>query len=174
MDTKTKVLLVWVAGLLAVGGCCEHDQTLWINPLNVQAQEIGGTWKVVDGDKLIADFGADQAGAEMARDAIKHYRFTSMHRLGPNSEIMYFTCLGWTPMGAFPGVVALPIQTENVAAVESPPGAWKVTDGVRSIANFGADKRCAESAAMAIKLRGFRYQCFVGSAAPPPMMFFRR
>jgi hypothetical protein len=51
---------------------CYPEDCLGFNPDNVQAVNIGGRWKVVDGSHWILDFGTSQANAEKARDPLPH------------------------------------------------------------------------------------------------------
>src|SRR5216684_7050141 len=43
---------------------CYPEDCLGINPVNVDAKKISGTWKVVDGNHWMMDFGANAAGAK--------------------------------------------------------------------------------------------------------------
>src|SRR6266852_5592955 len=43
---------------------CYPEDCLGINPANVQAKNVGGSWKVVDGNHWMMDFGSKQANAK--------------------------------------------------------------------------------------------------------------
>ena len=155
---------------------CYPEDCLGFNPDNVQAVNIGGRWKVVDGSHWILDFGGSQANAEKARDIIKHYGMDEICFVGRPSRtgqqlVMYFKVNGGAPAGAFPGEDAIPFNPANVTAQQA-GGRWKVTEGSMWMLDFGVSEANARKAAALIREYGFQYQCFVGRPGPP-MMYFR-
>jgi hypothetical protein len=61
------------------------------NPQSITVEQIAGTWKVVDGDHWILDFGASQDNANKALQIIKKYNFDHICFVGrPGLEMMYF------------------------------------------------------------------------------------
>jgi Lysyl oxidase len=155
---------------------CYPEDCLGFDPGNVQAVNIGGRWKVVDGSHWILDFGASQANAQKARDIIKHYGMNEICFVGRPSPtgqqlMMYFKVNGAAPAGAFPGEDAIPFNPANVVAQQA-GGRWKVTEGSMWMLDFGVSEANARKAAAIIREYGFSYQCFVGRPGAP-MMYFR-
>jgi len=156
---------------------CYPEDCLPFNPRTVQAKKVGGTWKVVDGNHWMLDFGSNQANAKKARDIIKHYRMTEICFVGRPSPthkqlMMYFTASGAAPAGPFPGEDVIPFNPTTLQA-QQVGGRWKVTDGSSWLLDFGVSQANAEKAVWVIKKYGFQWQCFVGRPNAP-MMYFRR
>jgi hypothetical protein len=82
------------------------------NPAHVEAQNVGGSWKVGADNKWLLDFGASpdvypqrQERAKMARDIMRHYDVRQMCLVGPPlpDGMMYFRSGNSLPTGPFPG-----------------------------------------------------------------------
>jgi hypothetical protein len=71
---------------------CYPEDCLGFNNANVQAQNVGGSWKVVDGDHWMLDFGVGEANARKAVWLIKKYGFSFICFVGsrPDPPMMYF------------------------------------------------------------------------------------
>jgi len=55
-----------------------EEDCLTFDPNLVEAKLVNGSWKVVQGNNWMLDFGANgQANAQMAVNIIKHYRMNS-------------------------------------------------------------------------------------------------
>jgi hypothetical protein len=156
---------------------CYPEDCIGFNPSTVQAKNVGGSWKVVDGDHWILDFGAKEANAKKARDVIKHYGMNRICFVGRPSRtgkqlMMYFKINNSAPSGSFPGEDAIQFNTANVNA-QQVGGRWKVTEGPMMMLDFGVSEANARKAVWLIKKYGFRFQCFVGRPNAP-MMYFRK
>ena len=156
---------------------CYPEDCLDFNPQTVQATNINGRWKVVDGNHWILDFGSKEADAEKARDVIKHYSMNSICFVGRPDRtgeqlMVYFLVNSQTPSGSFAGEDAIAFNPVNVAAQEV-SGRWKVTDGPTWMLDFGVSEANARKAVWIIKKYGFQFQCFVGRPHAP-MMYFRQ
>jgi S1-C subfamily serine protease len=58
---------------------------------NVEVRQIGGRWKLVDGDHWILDFGTSQAEARQALSYVLRYRFGAICFVGrPDPSLTYF------------------------------------------------------------------------------------
>lgn len=156
---------------------CYPEDCLRINPNNVDAKKIAGTWKVVDGSHWMMDFGANSAGAKKARNIIKFYKMDQMCFVGRPSKggkqlMMYFKVGGKAPSGPFAGEDALGFNPATTEAKQI-GGRWKVVDGSHMMLDFGVSEANARKSVWVIKKYGFRFICFV--ARPnPPMMYFRK
>lgn len=156
---------------------CYPEDCIPFNPSTVQAKQIAGRWKVVDGDHWILDFGAKRKNAERARDIIRHYKMNRICFVGRPSRtrkqlMMYFKVGSTAPSGPYAGEDAIPFNTANVAA-QQVGGRWKVTDGSMWLLDFGMSEANARKAAWIIQHYGYKYQCFVGRPNAP-MMYFRK
>jgi hypothetical protein len=67
------------------------DDCIRVNPMNVEAQNVGGRWKVVDGSTWLLDFASNRDGAEQARDTIRYYRLSQQCFVGrPGPSMQYW------------------------------------------------------------------------------------
>lgn len=67
------------------------EDCVGFNPNNVQAKNVGGRWKVVDGNHWMIDFDKKEAEAKIAVQTIRHYGWNQMCFVGrPNAPMMYF------------------------------------------------------------------------------------
>lgn len=58
---------------------------------NVEVRQIGGRWKLVDGNHWILDFGSSQAEARQALSYVLRYRFSAICFVGrPDPSVTYF------------------------------------------------------------------------------------
>lgn len=72
-------------------GAMPGEDAITIDPDQVKAEEINGTWKVTSGDIWCLDYGQDRQACEQAADVIKTYRFTKHCFVGkPARAMMYF------------------------------------------------------------------------------------
>src|SRR5205085_313845 len=55
----------------------------------VQLRQDGSDWKLASGGLVLADFGPNLHDAQLALSALRHYRFTELHRVG--GEQAYLT-----------------------------------------------------------------------------------
>ena len=156
---------------------CYPEDCIGFNPANVQAKNVGGSWKVVDGDHWMLDFSSSQANANKARNIIKHYRMNRMCFVGRPSKtgkqlMMYFKINNSAPSGTFPGEDAIGFNPSNVQASQV-NGSWKVVEGSHWMLDFGVSEANARKAVWIIQKYGFKFMCFVGRPNAP-MMYFRK
>ena len=155
---------------------CYPEDCLSFNPKNVTAKKIAGSWKVVDGNHWMLDFGSKQKDAKKAVKIIKFYgmnRICFVGRPAPGGKqlMMYFKINDKAPVGSFLGEDAVPFSNFNVSA-QFVTNRWKVVDGSHWILDFGISEANARKAVWLIKKYGFNDICFVGRPNPP-MMYFR-
>ena len=61
------------------------------NPMNVQAQHVGGAWKIVEGSMWMLDFGANHAAADRAVATIQNYNLNRQCFVArPNPPMAYW------------------------------------------------------------------------------------
>ena len=67
------------------------EDCLAVNPANVEARNVGGAWKVVQGNQWMLDFGSNRAGAEEAVRIIQHHNLNRQCFVArPNPPMTYW------------------------------------------------------------------------------------
>jgi hypothetical protein len=133
-----------------------------LSPQNVAIQQIQNRWKVVDGSNWLLDYGSDKAGAERARDAIRHYGLTKECFIGrPNPSMTYWLVGTQPPSGALIGEDCIPF-TPSRLVIANIMGRWFLLEGKMSLLAFDFSQVEAKGALSVIQRYDFRYQCFVG------------
>jgi hypothetical protein len=148
------------------------EDCITFNPNTTEVKEIGGRWKIVDGNHWMFDFGSNKAEAEKAFNIIRYYRMNSTCFVGrPDPSFTYLLVSGNAPEGAFVGEDSIPFNPATIEVKEI-GGRWKIVDGSQWMFDFGSNKVEAETAFAIIKKYGFRYSCFVGR--PNPSFIYMR
>jgi hypothetical protein len=127
----------------------------------------GASWKVVDGDHLMFDFGADQEEAERTLAVIKHYGMNQscfVGRPNPQLKFMYALVSGAPPTGAMPGEECESLNPITLSLIEI-GGSWIIADGGRWLFNFGEKERDARMAFEIINSYQFTESCRVGQSS---------
>jgi hypothetical protein len=142
------------------------EDCISFNPATTTAQQIQGSWKVVDGSHWMFDFGTNKAEAEQTLAIIKNYRMNQSCFVGrPNASFQYMLVSGNSPAGAFAGedCVSFNPATTTVQQIQ---GSWKVVDGSHWIFDFGNKESEAKQTLAIIKKYGFTRSCYVGRPGP--------
>ena len=136
------------------------------NPATTTAQQIQGSWKVVDGSHWMFDFGSKKDEAERALAIIKHYRMSQSCFVGrPQASFQYMLVGGNAPAGSFAGEDCVSFNP-TTTTVQQIQGSWKVVDGSHWIFDFGNKENEARQALAIIKKYGFTRSCYVGRPGP--------
>lgn len=145
-----------------------------INYQFVEAKQVNGSWKVVEGDHWIMDFQEHADEAQMAAKTIRTYKMTDMCFVGRGTArpMMFFLSDGAAPVGKVDGEDKNWIDPEQVKAEEI-DGRWKITCGTIWMEDFDKNAEIAKEGAALIKLYGFNRHCFVGRPGAP-MEYFTR
>jgi Lysyl oxidase len=147
------------------------------NRANVAAVQVGGRWKVAEGNHWMLDTGTSQAEAQRAVEIINHYKLASMcfvgrPRCGDVRPMMYWlTDSGRAPSGQLAGEDCLGFDRDNLAVVEI-GGRWKIVEGTHWILDFGPGEGNARAALHFIRKHRFDQICFVGRP-DPSMTYFK-
>jgi hypothetical protein len=147
------------------------------NRANVAAVQVGGRWKVAEGNHWMLDTGTSQGEAERVVEIINHYGlafmcFVGRPRCGDVRPMMYWlTDAGRAPSGQLPGEDCIPFDRNNLAVVEI-GGRWKVVEGTHWILDFGPGEGNARAALHFIRKYRFDQICFVGRP-DPSMTYFK-
>ncbi|MGY1709854.1 trypsin-like peptidase domain-containing protein [Geodermatophilus sp. SYSU D00758] len=81
----------YLAGGRAPQGTLPGEDCISFDPAEVQVQQVGGSWKLVDGDHWILDFGTAQDEARQALSYVLRYGFRSICFVGrPGPSMTYF------------------------------------------------------------------------------------
>ncbi|MFE7630190.1 trypsin-like serine peptidase [Kocuria sp. NPDC057446] len=73
-------------------GSLPDEDRIGFDPATVEVRQVGGRWKLVDGDHWILDFGTSQAEARQALSYVLRYGFRWICFVGrPDPSMTYFT-----------------------------------------------------------------------------------
>ena len=143
-----------------------REDCISFNPVTTTVQQLQGSWKVVDGNNWMFDFGANKVEADQTLAIIKKYRMNQACFVGrPNPSFQYMLVSGNAPVGALGGEDCIPFNPATIT-VQQLQGSWKVVDGNNWMFDFGANKVEADQALAIIKKYGFTQSCFVGRPGP--------
>lgn len=88
----------WLVNDRAPAGPIEGEDAIPFNPANTIVKQINGSWKIVDGDHWMLDFGGDENMARVALEVIRKYGFEFMCFVGkPARKMCYFRTGGAAP-----------------------------------------------------------------------------
>jgi hypothetical protein len=142
------------------------EDIVTFNPRTAEVKEIYGRWKIVDGSRMLFDFGNKRSEAERALAIIKHYRMNQSCFVGrPDPSFQYLLVSGRAPQGSYPGEDCVSFDPHK-AQVKQISGRWKIVDGNRWVFDFGNKRDEAELALLIIKKYGFSKSCYLGRPDP--------
>lgn len=150
-----------------------NEDCIGFNWQNVQTRNVGGRWKVTDGNSNMLDFASNQVGAVRARAIIRHYRMNKHCFVGrPGPSMKYWLVNNQAPSGGLQGEDCLPFNLAQTE-VRQVQGRWKIMDGNHAMLDFANNRAEADTSLAIMNRYNFGRICFV--ARPnPPMMYFRR
>ncbi|MEC9486564.1 MAG: CARDB domain-containing protein [Prosthecochloris sp.] len=143
-----------------------QEDCVSFNPKSVRVRRINGSWKIVDGNHWLFDFGSKRDEAMKAYRIIRHYQMNRSCFVGrPDPSFTYMLVGSNAPSGSFPGedCVSFNPQTIEVKRINN---RWKIVDGNHWVFDFGNRKAEAVKAYNVIRKYGFRYSCYVGRPDP--------
>jgi hypothetical protein len=142
-----------------------------LNPETTKAASVRDSWKLVDGNHWILDFGNKRQDAEKAEAIVKYYKLSRYcFARRPKPSFVYWLVGDQSAVGSMPGEDCVSFNPDTVGA-SFVNGAWKVVDGSHWMFEL-PNQRDAQRAVQAIKRYGFRRSCFVGR--PGPSMSYLR
>lgn len=156
-------------------GIAALEDCLSINPAQVSAAHAGGSWKLVQGDRWLFDFGNDpdsEAQANQALRVVRHYGINQSCFVGrPGPSMTYLLSGRRAPQGGVSGEDCIGF---NAGAVEvrADGNRWLMTDGRSRMVMFN-DAEEAFLSLFLVRYYGFTHQCFVGRPNPP-LRYWRR
>ncbi|MBI5687937.1 MAG: carboxypeptidase regulatory-like domain-containing protein [Verrucomicrobia bacterium] len=109
----------WLVNGQAPAGPIEGEDALPFNPASTIVKQINGSWKIVDGDHWMLDFGGDENLARMALEVIRKYGFEFMCFVGkPARKMCYFRTGGAAPPPPTPPPAPVGAARLKVTVVE--------------------------------------------------------
>jgi hypothetical protein len=154
------------------------EDVIAFDPARAEVRQIGGRWKVVDGDNWLLDFDDKEAQARQAFRVIRHYGLNQLCFVAnPARVLSYYLVSGRAPAGPMDGEDAIAfdparLEVREFADTRPPCGKWKVVQGDTWLLDFHQEAD-ARRAVEIIRRHGFEYLCFVGRPQPS-MIYFRR
>lgn len=143
-----------------------QEDCISFNPNTTTVKNINGSWKIVDGNQWMFDFGNKKNEAYRALKIIKHYKMNRSCFVGrPDPSFLYMLTPGGAPKGGIPGEDCVSFNP-NTIEVKKINGRWTIVDGNHLMFSFGNKKAEAEKAFAVIKKYGFTRTCFVGRPDP--------
>ena len=96
--TPQPAMEYWLVNGQAPAGPIEGEDAIPFNPPNTTVKQINGSWKIVDGDHWMLDFGNDENLARVALETIRKLGFEFMCFVGkPARKMCYFRTGGAAP-----------------------------------------------------------------------------
>jgi len=138
------------------------EDCIRFDPATLNARQVKGRWKIVDGDHWLFDFGSNQAAARQSLKVISHYRMDRACFVGrPGPLFSYMLAKGGSPSGSMANedCVAFDLKRVTVSNIQ---GSWKIVSGRRWLFDFGQSQAEARQALAVIRRYGFNQSCFVG------------
>lgn len=136
------------------------------DPGAAEVKNVGGRWKIVEGNHLLFDFD-NQAEAAQALKTMKFYGLNQSCFVGrPDPSFKYLLINGAAPPAvAMEGEDCIGFNPAT-AEVKKMGGIWKIVDGSHAMFDFGNKEAEARNALGIIKKYGFSNSCFVGRPGP--------
>jgi len=137
------------------------EDCIGFNPGLVTVAHIGGSWKVVQGNMWILDFGGNKSAADRAASVIIGENFNQQCFVNrPNAAMMYWKSGNHVPSSQMPGQDCVGNDPATTTA-QNVGGAWKVVDGSHWMLDYGGDQASANQAVAVIKKYHLNRQCFI-------------
>jgi hypothetical protein len=146
-------------------------------PLDVRQVRLvqqGKDWKLVCGNYLIANFGADERDALRGESLFHTYRFTEQCLVGrPKPVFSFFLTKTGAPHGLTLGLCGISFVADRLALKNTEEG-WEIGDNGMSLIRFGDKAEEAKQTLKAIQRYQFDTLCRLGSPKNPAMTVLLR
>jgi cathepsin L len=137
------------------------------NHATTTVKKVNNSWKIVDGDHSIFDFGKNQTAANRSLKIIKFYKMNSSCSVGrPDPVFNYFLVGNTAPRGNMSGQDCIKFNPDAIQIREI-DGRWRISHGNKMMYDFGNKIDEAYHAFNMIKKYGFTHQCYVKGPKPP-------
>ncbi len=143
-----------------------QEDCIAFNPRNVDVRQVNGSWKIVEGNHWMFDFGNKRDEARTAYRIIRHYNTDKSCFVGrPNPSFTYMLSANRAPSGAMRGEDCIAFNPRHIV-VKRINGSWKIVEGSHWMFDFGNKRDEAEQSAAIIRKYGFTQACYVGRPHP--------
>jgi len=150
------------------------EDCISFNPATAQAALVQNSWKLVNGNMWMLDFGSgpnSQSEAQAAEAIVKRYKFTKQCFVGrPDPSFAYWLVGNASATGSIPKEDCVGFNPANVQ-VSTTGGLIRMVDGNHALFAF-PNQAEAQRAVQIVKHYGFNNSCFVGR--PGPSMTYQR
>jgi uncharacterized protein YjdB len=144
----------------------QADNCVSLNPNTATVANVQGSWKVVDGNRWLFDFGQDKAAADRSLSLIKTYGMNQSCSVGsPQASFTYMLVAGRAPAGSVTGEDCLPFNP-SALSVANVQGNWTIVEGNAWRFSFGSKEADARQALAIIQRYGFSQSCYVARPNP--------
>jgi len=165
-DNRTDYFNVYTFKQAPAPAAAVTEDCIPFSPANAQVVKISNSWKIVDGNHWIFDFGNNRGEADKALSIIKRYGMTRSCFVGrPDPSFQYMSINGIAPAGAMPGEDCISFNPATIE-VKNIGGRWKIVDGGHFMFDFAGQESEARLAFAIIRNYGFNKSCFVGRPDP--------
>jgi len=143
-----------------------REDCIAFDPGRISVEQLRGSWKVVEGNHWLFDFGGNRDEARSAYRIIRHYRMNQSCFVGrPNPSFTYMLSNNTAPAGSLRGEDCVAFDPARLS-VERLHGSWKVVEGNHWLFDFGPREDEARQTLSLIRKYGFTKSCFVGRPQP--------
>jgi C1A family cysteine protease len=137
------------------------------NHTTTTVKKVNNSWKIVDGDHSMFNFGKNQAAANRSLKVIKFYKMNSSCSVGrPDPVFNYFLVGNSAPGGNMSGQDCIKFNP-NAIQIKEIDSQWKIFHGNKVMYDFENKIDEAYHTFHMIKKYGFTYQCYVKGPKPP-------
>ena len=148
-----------VAGSTKQQTVTAEQDCISFNPGEVTVRQEGNMWKVGDGVRTLFAFDLDKVEAKNALAIIRHYKITRSCFVGrPRPSFHYMLAGDSSPQGPFKGESCRPFDPASTSVRQVKQG-WTLSDGDRSLIDFGERKADADQALSIIRKYRFTHFC---------------
>lgn len=124
VSDEARLLMFFLADGTPPAGPFEGEQAIQFNPGKIEVRQLGGDWKIMDGDREIANLRGSERAARRALDLIRIYRFEYLCWVGQGENRMtYFRTRGELLQPNLTPAADLEKTTLKVIVVEGHKGA---------------------------------------------------
>jgi hypothetical protein len=155
-------------GVVGVVAGTDHIAVDW---RQVQQRQDGRNWRLVQGERTLAEFGAHDSDARLAASVVQYYHFSEECLIGhPKPVFRYFLVNGQPPRGTLFGLENVSFHPEELS-VREVGGRWVLGDHRRTICDFGDKAEEARTALEVIRHYQFDTLCHVGHGGADGLSF---
>lgn len=161
---------------LCVPGLNDNDSPdrIVFDPRRVEVRRIGPDWKLMIGDRCLANFGQSEDQARDGLRLVEFYHFTEQRHFGPpEAPLTYYLVNGEAPRGLMLGLSNREFRADDMEARQQ--GAlWYLCERGQPILAAGKSKEDAEHLLQLLQRYEFDHVCQLGQPGGPVMTFLVR